>query len=233
MTPEQKKLYLAEVKRARLIVSGDDDGKLAGQSRIQMLAALTRMRQVCCHPALVGSEADSGKTSELIPVVQELLAEGKKVLLFSQFVKMLEIIKKTLIAEGVPLHMLTGKTTKREEVVRKFEESVEPSVFLISLKAGGTGLNLVSASHVIIYDPWWNPAVEAQAIDRAHRIGQHKTVVAVRLVARGTVEERIRELQEKKQAITQGVFDEDAFNKSLSTDDIQFLLEDIEDEAGA
>lgn len=230
MTTEQKRLYAAEVKRARLIMSGDADSALTGQSRIQMLAALTRMRQICCHPSLLGHTAESGKMGELIPLVLQLISEGKKVLLFSQFVKMLELIKKQFKADGIPHHMLTGATRKREEVVKAFEEDPEATVFLISLKAGGTGLNLVSASYVVIFDPWWNPAVEAQAIDRAHRIGQNKTVVALRLVARGTVEERIRELQERKQALVKGVFDEDAFNKSLSTDDIQFLLEEMEEE---
>ena len=121
-------------------------------------------------------------------------------------------------------HVLTGSTTRRDRVVSAFEQDEEPGVFLISLKAGGTGLNLAAASYVVLFDPWWNPAVEAQAIDRAHRIGQTRTVIAYRLIAQGTVEEKIWELQQKKGALAKGILEEEGFARTLTRDDLRFLL---------
>lgn len=226
LTPAQRKTYLAELKRTRLLLEqlpGEKADK--GPGRIRILAALTRLRQICCDPALVGFPEDgAGKVEVLLELLPPLFESGHKVLVFSQFVKMLDRLRPRLKEIGVPLFTLTGATTGRQELVEAFEAAPAPAVFLISLKAGGTGLNLTSASHVVLFDPWWNPAVEAQAIDRTHRIGQDKTVVAFRLVAAGTIEERILDLQARKQSLVRDVLESDAFNRTLTRDDIEFLL---------
>jgi SNF2 family DNA or RNA helicase len=164
----------------------------------------------------------------LFELLEPLLAEGQKVLVFSQFVRALDLIADRMRAAGLPFHVLTGATPtrEREKVVAAFTDSPEPCVFLVSLKAGGTGLNLTAASHVVLFDPWWNPAVEAQAIDRTHRIGQTRAVVAYRLYAEGTVEERIAELQQRKAALARDVLGEDGFARTLSREDLSFLLAD-------
>lgn len=224
MPAAQRTAYMAELKRTRDLLSGIG-GKVAGRGRIQILAALMRLREICCDPALLGlPDKGSGKVNELMDLLPPLLEAGHKVLLFSQFVRMLHRLEAKLHAAAIPTRMLTGKTTHRQELVDEFEGDPEPSVFLISLKAGGVGLNLTSASHVVLFDPWWNPAVEAQAIDRTHRIGQDKTVVAFRLVTNDTIEERILDLQEKKLGIVRNVLEEDTFNRSLTREDFEFLL---------
>jgi superfamily II DNA or RNA helicase len=229
MLPAQRKAYLAELKRTRDMLAGAKSAGVVGQERIQILAALTRMRQICCDPALIGLDTEgSGKVNATLDIVDELLEAGHKVLLFSQFVRMLERIEQRFQKSGTPYWKLTGQSVRRHEIVEAFETSPTPGVFLISLKAGGTGLNLVSASHVILFDPWWNPAVEAQAIDRTHRIGQDKTVIAYRMVMTDTIEERILELQEKKRGLVQNVLEEDAFNRMLTRDDLSFILEEPE-----
>lgn len=227
MSVSQRKAYITEVQKTRLLLDGfsANGGKKAGQDRIRMLAALTRLRQICCDPALVGlPDKGSGKVDQLMELLPPILEEGHKVLLFSQFVRMLKRLEKALKAKKIPTRMLTGETNNRQDLVDAFERDPEPGVFLISLKAGGVGLNLPSASHVILFDPWWNPAVEAQAIDRTHRIGQDKTVIAFRLVAAGTVEERILELQERKRGLVTQMLEEEAFNRSLSKEDFEYLL---------
>jgi len=226
MSPAQKKLYLAELKKTRSLLTNVGGAEVKGQGRIQMLAALTRLRQICCDPVLVSSDAASGKTAELVELVTNLMQGGHKVLLFSQFVRMLNHLEAELKAREIRTYILTGATNKRQELVDRFENDDKPAAFLISLKAGGTGLNLTSASHVVLFDPWWNPAVEAQAIDRAHRIGQDKTVVAYRLIANGTIEERIVELQEKKRSLVRNVLEEDAFNRTLQRADFEYLLQE-------
>ena len=225
MTEAQKKVYLAEAARARNLLETLKGGKTAGQEKIIMLAALTRLRQICCDPALIqDEETGSGKVDEFMNLVAPLMESGKKVLVFSQFVRMLNRLEARLTQSNMPCRMLTGQTKRRAELVEGFEKDPEPSVFLISLKAGGTGLNLVSASHVVLFDPWWNPAVEAQAIDRTHRIGQTKTVLAFRLVTLGTIEEKILELQEKKRRLVKNILEEESFNRGLTKDDFAFLL---------
>ena len=227
MTPAQRKVYAAEVQRTRLLLDGLKTEQVVGKDRIQILAALTRLRQLCCDPALVNiPNTGSGKVVELMELLPPLLEAGHKILLFSQFVRMLKRLQGSLNEQGIATYMLTGETTRRQALVDRFESDSSPSVFLISLKAGGTGLNLVSASHVILFDPWWNPAVEAQAIDRTHRIGQDKTVIAFRLVSMGTVEERILELQERKRNIVKDVLEEGTFNRSLTREDFEFLLDE-------
>src|SRR5205814_9346141 len=202
------------------------DPKELLKNRFSILAELTRLRQICCHPALVGGDLalGSGKFEALFELLEPLLAEGHKVLVFSQFVRCLDLLGAEMSRRGIPFHVLTGATTRRDEVVDAFAADPRSAVFLVSLKAGGTGLNLTAASYVVLFDPWWNPAVEAQAIDRTHRIGQDRTVIAYRLVARGTVEERIFDLQQRKAALARDVLGEAGFGRSLTREDLGYLL---------
>ena len=227
LTPGQRKLYLAELMRGRETVErlkASPDGVMG--HKFEVLAALTRLRQVCCHPALVGGRDSlgSGKFDTLFEILEPLLAEGRKVLVFSQFVECLKLLAAEMKRREIRSHMLIGATTRREAVVAAFETDPEPCAFLISLKAGGTGLNLTAASYVVLFDPWWNPAVEAQAIDRAHRIGQTRTVIAYRMVAAGTIEEKIWELQQRKAALVADVLGEDGFARALTPKDLDYLL---------
>jgi SNF2 family DNA or RNA helicase len=224
LTDEQRKLYLAELRRSRDIIMKTVQEKGLAKSKIHVLAALTRLRQICCHPSLVGNNSISGKTETLFDILESLQAEGQKVLVFSQFVEMLKILQRECAQRGIKTHMLTGATKNRQEVVREFQEDPEPCVFLLSLRAAGTGLNLTAASYVVLYDPWWNPAVEAQAIDRTHRIGQTCTVNAYRLISPGTVEEKIWELQQKKSKTISDVLGEQGFTKNLTGADLEYLF---------
>lgn len=181
------------------------------RSHITILDALLKLRQICCDPSLLSiSEAskvkESAKLETFFELVEELLAEDRKILVFSQFTSMLKIIQDALEKKGINFALLTGQTKKREEVIEKFRQS-DCHIFLISLKAGGVGLNLVEADTVIHYDPWWNPAVENQATDRAHRIGQNKTVFVYKLVVANSIEEKILTLQEKKKSLQERVYD--------------------------
>jgi SNF2 family DNA or RNA helicase len=221
---EQRKLYLAELRRSRDKVMQTVAEKGVAKSKIHVLAALTRLRQICCHPDLVGNDSASGKTETLFELLEPLLAEGQKVLVFSQFVQMLQILEKECSLREIPTHILTGETKDRQEVVNTFQDDQSAAVFLLSLRAAGTGLNLTTASYVVLYDPWWNPAVEAQAIDRSHRIGQTRTVNAYRLIAPGTVEEKIWELQQRKAQTISDVLGEEGFARSLSKDDLEYLF---------
>jgi hypothetical protein len=221
---EQRKLYLAELRRSRDQVMKTVAEKGLGKSKIHVLAALTRLRQICCHPKLVGNDSASGKTETLFELLDSLVAEGQKVLVFSQFVQMLELLEQECRQRQIPTHILTGQTKDRQEVVAGFQNDQNPSVFLLSLRAAGTGLNLTTASYVVLYDPWWNPAVEAQAIDRSHRIGQTQTVNAYRLISPGTVEEKIWELQQSKAQTIADVLGEEGFARSLSKADLEYLF---------
>lgn len=220
----QRKLYLAELRRSRDKVMQAVAEQGVARSKIHVLAALTRLRQICCHPKLVGNDSASGKTETLFELLEPLLAEGQKVLLFSQFVQMLQILEAECQQLQIPTHILTGETKHRQDVVQNFQDDPNASVFLLSLRAAGTGLNLTTASYVILYDPWWNPAVEAQAIDRSHRIGQTRTVNAYRLIAPGTVEEKIWELQQRKAQTISDVLGEEGFARSLSKTDLEYLF---------
>ncbi|MGM0437974.1 MAG: SNF2-related protein [Bacillota bacterium] len=199
------------------------------KSRINVLSALTKLRQVCNHPSLIldrlEEEATSGKIEALMELVEEAIQGGHKLIVFSQFVQMLKIIKTKFNEKEIDYEYLDGSTRKRMERVRHFNSDEETKVFLISLKAGGTGLNLTSADIVIHVDPWWNPMVERQASDRAHRIGQDKRVIVYKLITRGTVEEKMLKLQKKKKNIFDRVI-EDNPNPidSITWDDIQELL---------
>jgi SNF2 family DNA or RNA helicase len=191
---------------------------------MHVLAALTRLRQICCHPTLVGNDTASGKTETLFELLDPLIADGQKVLVFSQFVQMLEILDRDCHLRNITTHMLTGQTKDRQQVVSDFQKDTRAGVFLLSLRAAGTGLNLTNASYVVLYDPWWNPAVEAQAIDRSHRIGQTHTVNAYRLIAPGTVEEKIWELQQSKAKTIADVLGEEGFARSLTATDLEYLF---------
>ena len=221
---EQRKLYLAELRRSRDQVMKAVETQGLNKSKMHVLAALTRLRQVCCHPSLVGSDTASGKTDTLFELLDPLIADGQKVLVFSQFVQMLELLEKECKARNIPTHVLTGQTKDRQSVVADFQKDTGAGVFLLSLRAAGTGLNLTNASYVVLYDPWWNPAVEAQAIDRSHRIGQTQTVNAYRLIAPGTVEEKIWELQQSKAKTIADVLGEEGFARSLTATDLEYLF---------
>jgi len=222
--PAQRKLYLAELRRSREQVMSTVAERGVRGSTIHVLAALTRLRQICCHPQLVGNDSASGKTETLFELLEPLLADNQKVLLFSQFVQMLKILEKECAHRQIHTHLLTGETKDRQEVMRAFQTDANAAVFLLSLRAAGTGLNLTTASNVILYDPWWNPAVEAQAIDRSHRIGQTVTVNAYRLIAPGTVEEKIWELQQRKAQTIADVLGEQGFARNLSQSDLDYLF---------
>jgi superfamily II DNA or RNA helicase len=220
----QRKLYLAELRRSREQVLQAVAEKGLAKSKIHVLAALTRLRQICCHPQLVGNDSVSGKTDTLFELLDPLLAEGQKVLVFSQFVQMLRLLEADCRQRQIPTHILTGESKERQAIVQGFQNDPNAAVFLLSLRAAGTGLNLTTASYVVLYDPWWNPAVEAQAIDRSHRIGQTRTVTAYRLIAPGTVEEKIWDLQQRKAQTIADVLGEEGFARSLSKSDLEYLF---------
>ena len=212
----------------------DEIAKLGlARSHIIILDALLKLRQVCCDPRLLkmdSSKKDNAKSAKLellMSLIPELLDEGRKILLFSQFTEMLGLIEQELKAKSIAYVKLTGQTVDRETPIKAFQEGQVP-LFLISLKAGGTGLNLTAADTVIHYDPWWNPAVENQATDRAHRIGQNKTVFVYKFVTKGTVEEKILEMQNNKRALMEGLFSENTTKKfKLSDKDLQDLFEPL------
>jgi hypothetical protein len=201
------------------------------QSQIHILAGLTKLRQVCNHPNLLLKHKDftkyqSAKLSSFEELIDEIVSSGRKVLVFSQFTTMLDILSVTLDKQKIKHLTLTGKTNNRKALVEQFNTDPAVQVFLISLKAGGTGLNLVAADNVIIFDPWWNPSVENQAIDRAHRIGQKKSVNVYRLITKGTIEERILALQDKKRFLFDNLVSDNAsLFKTLTWNDIKDLFQ--------
>ena len=226
LAPDQRELY--ETIRATMhekVLAGIAARGVA-QSHVLVLQALLKLRQVCCDPRLAGLRASgaSSKLDDLMEMVSEMVAEGRRILLFSQFTSMLDLMKPVLITAGVPFVELRGDTVDRAAPVQRFEAGEVP-LFLISLKAGGRGLNLTSADTVIHYDPWWNPAVEDQASDRAHRIGQTKSVFVYKLIAADTVEERIVELQERKAALASLALSEDGMSlPAMDAEDIDYLF---------
>jgi hypothetical protein len=225
---KQDELYRAEIKVARQNLLKIKDGEQLDKERFNLLTSLLRLRQICCHPALAGlkeESATSAKLEALVDLLEPLIEEGNKVLVFSQFVEMLRLIEERISNLGCPLFKLTGQTENRGDLITDFRREPGPGVFLISLKAGGSGLNLEVASYVILFDPWWNPAVENQAIDRTHRIGQTKTVFAYRLLVRDTIEDKIRQLQIRKANLAKNVLGEEAFGRALTLDDFRYLLE--------
>jgi len=197
------------------------------KSRMQILEALLRLRQAACHPALIdpASETESAKTELLMDEIRDVLESGHRALVFSQFTSFLSIVRRSLDDERVPYLYLDGQTRDRQTLVEQFQHEDGPPLFLISLKAGGLGLNLTNADYIFLLDPWWNPAVEAQAIDRAHRIGRVRPVVAYRLIARDTVEEKILELQAHKRDLAESIISEDnSVLRKLEVEDLELLL---------
>src|SRR5690606_25528760 len=191
-------------------------------------AGLTRLRQICCHPDLFieGYRGSSAKFEQLLQILEEASNAGRRVLIFSQFTKMLMLIGQELTRREQLYFYLNGQTPSEErvELCNRFNAG-ERDVFLISLKAGGTGLNLTGADTVILYDLWWNPAVEDQAIDRAHRIGQTETVKVIKMIARGTIEEKINDLQRKKKDLITDIIEPNGLGQSsLTEEDIREIL---------
>lgn len=228
MAERQKELYAELRDHYRQSLLGMVRTEGIAKTRMHVLEALLRLRQAACHPSLLdhGEPADeSAKLDVLVPQIQELIEEGHKALVFSQFTSMLAIVREHFDAAGVTYEYLDGQTRDRKRRVERFQSDPDCGVFLISLKAGGLGLNLTAADYVFLLDPWWNPAVEAQAIDRAHRLGQQRNVFAYRLIVRDTVEEKIAELQRRKRALADGILEADAGVLSdLSAEDLDLLL---------
>ena len=224
----QQKLYDAQVIHMRQQVSAQN-GEAFQKNKIQILAELMRIRQICCDPALCfeNYDGESAKLEACLQLVESAVAGGHKLLLFSQFTTMLEHIQEKFTEQGISFYTITGDTPKekRLKMVKAFNEN-ETQVFLISLKAGGVGLNLTGADVVIHYDPWWNLAVQNQATDRAHRIGQRQKVTVYRLIAKGTVEEKIQKLQETKKDLAEQIIQGDPNRLgSMSREEFLELLE--------
>ncbi|MEJ2085829.1 MAG: DEAD/DEAH box helicase, partial [Acidobacteriota bacterium] len=228
MLPEQRELYDKLRAGYQVSLMEQVESKGVSGSAIQVLEALLRLRQVACHPGLVDSsweEAGSAKLETLFEQVSEVLDEGHKALVFSQFTSLLAFVKQHLDEQKVPYAYLDGQTRNRAEIVDRFQKDPDCNLFLISLKAGGTGLNLTAAGYVFLLDPWWNPAVEAQAIDRTHRIGQTQPVFAYRMIARDTVEEKLVELQRAKRDLADAILDGEGQSlRDLTADDLRLLL---------
>ncbi|TDO20022.1 DEAD/DEAH box helicase [Pedobacter duraquae] len=225
---EDQAAYYEKTKSAYRndLLSSMDDGTYK-KKHVQLLQGLTALRQLANHPAMIDDEyqSDSGKFENVIHTLDNVLKGGHKVLIFSQFVKHLNIFRNQFEADGTPYAYLDGATKNRGEIVADFQQNDALKVFLISIKAGGVGLNLTQADYVFILDPWWNPAVEQQAIDRSHRIGQVKKVFIYKFIAKDTVEEKILALQNRKKRLASSLITtEESFFKSLSKEDIQEIL---------
>ncbi len=225
----QRALYdeLRTRYRRTLLDEGSGQNGFA-RAKLQVLEALLRLRQAACHPGLLDprrTDEPSAKLDVLVPRLGEAIDEGHKVLVFSQFTSLLAILRRRLDAQGTSYEYLDGRTRDREARVQRFQTDPACRLFLVSLKAGGLGLNLTAAEYVFLLDPWWNPAVEAQAIDRAHRIGQSRHVFAYRLIARDTVEERVLELQQQKRQLADAILTaDDSLMRTLRREDLELLL---------
>jgi hypothetical protein len=228
MSPEEAEYYAVIREKYRESIEQSVAKNGLAKSKLHVLEALLRLRQAACHAGLIDEakrSEPSAKLELLLNQIKEVIAEGHKALVFSQFTSLLSIVKTALDADGITYEYLDGQTVDRKSPVDRFQNEKGCPVFLVSLKAGGTGLNLTAADYVFILDPWWNPAVEAQAIGRAHRMGQTQKVFAYRLVARGTVEEKILDLQKKKKDLAESIISEDKdFMKKLSKEDLAKLL---------
>jgi len=227
MGEQQRKVYDAYEKEFRDFLNHKIEGDIPKES-MHILSGLTKLRQICDSPALLNDEEFYGGESSKIEALMEeieMKSSEHKILVFSQFVTMLDLIKKELLKRGISFQYLTGQTKNREEKVNEFQGNEAVRVFLISLKAGGTGLNLTEADYVYLVDPWWNPSVENQAIDRCYRIGQKKNVVAVRLICPNTLEEKIMRLQESKKDLVGDLIKTDtSMLKSFTKDDLLALV---------
>jgi SNF2 family DNA or RNA helicase len=227
MEGEQQKLYDAHVQRMRLMLDKNTDEEF-NKSKIQILSELTKLRQICCDPSLLFEDYKKGsaKMEVCIDLIRNAAGGGHKILLFSQFTSMLDNLTARLEKEGISYYLLTGSTSreKRKNLVEAFQKD-DTQVFCISLKAGGTGLNLTAADIVIHYDPWWNLAVQNQATDRAHRIGQENVVNVYKLIVKGTIEENITKLQEKKHELADQVLEGSGLDSgSFTREELMELL---------
>jgi non-specific serine/threonine protein kinase len=228
LLPRQRLLYEMTRDACRASVMQTIDQRGLGQSRLHVLQALTRLRQICCHPLLVDPlfKGDSGKFEAFEELVDNVVAEKHKALVFSPFVSALDLIQKRLRGRAIRYEYLTGQTADRQVPVDAFQADPDIPLMLISLKAGGVGLNLTAADYVILLDPWWNPAVENQAADRAYRIGQTRPVFVYKLIAQDSVEERVLELQKAKKTLVDALLTpESGVFKSLQKEEIQKLFE--------
>jgi SNF2 family DNA or RNA helicase len=237
LTPQQRELYenVRVILHQKVMATIEQQG--LGRSQIFILDALLKLRQICCDPRLLKlhsgnyTDHDSAKLEFLMELLPELVLEGRKILLFSQFTQMLSLIEPVLKDLKIPFLKLTGKTRHRDEVIQQFQSGQAP-VFLISLKAGGVGLNLTMADTVIHYDPWWNPQVENQATDRAHRIGQDKTVFVYKLITSGTIEEKMAALQQDKRSLFDATLSGNSSPvSSLSLNDIEKIFAPVSRES--
>ncbi|HEY5741035.1 MAG TPA: SNF2-related protein [Terrimicrobiaceae bacterium] len=225
LSPEQKAAY-TELQSAARIQIDELRSQSSGASHMRVLTALLRLRQACCDLRLLGkNESSSSKLNALLELIEEAVDGGHRALVFSQFTAMLDIIEAALKDAAISFCRLDGSTTNRQEVVERFQNDERIPVFLISLKAGGVGLNLTAADTVIHFDPWWNPAVEAQATDRAHRIGQNRVVTSLKLIARDTVEERVLAMQEKKRELLEGIMNAESALSQFSVEDLRELVD--------
>lgn len=228
LSPEERQNYDELKKYYWAQITGKISEKGLQKSKIEVLEALLRLRQAACHQGLLKSnmrESLSSKFEVVLEQIQNLISEGHKALVFSQFTSLLELFKNQLNKNNIPFEYLDGQTKNRQERVENFQKNPEIPVFLLSLKAGGVGLNLTAADYVFILDPWWNPAAESQAIDRTHRIGQSRSVFAYKIIAKDTVEEKILEIQRQKKSLAKAVVsDEKSILKSLKIEDLQALF---------
>jgi len=232
LVDEQKELYASLAKKLKEQVLQKVDEKGLAQSQMSILDALLKLRQICCHPRLlkldmpgVNTNLPSGKFEAFKDLTTSIIEDGHKILVFSQFVQMLQIIRSWLNMNKIPFAYLDGASKDRYEQVERFNTDPSIPIFLISLKAGGTGLNLTSADYVIHYDPWWNPAVEDQATDRTHRIGQTKKVFSYKLICENSVEEKILQLQDQKRGVADAIIPGQDQWKSLTRNDLEMLFE--------
>jgi len=229
MTPEQRKLYDRTKNRAESELSKlEKSGASEGAIRMKTLTQLLRLRQICCDPRLLESEIEpntSAKRSNFFELLEESIDGGHRVLVFSQFVSILTLLRNELEEQEIEYCYLDGSTRNRMDTVDRFQNNETIPVFLISLKAGGVGLNLTGADTVIHFDPWWNPAAEAQATDRAHRIGQTKVVTSYKLIVSNSVEERVLQMQNTKRQLLEEIFEaSEANNSKIGLEDLRSLL---------
>ena len=230
---QQRDLYETVRLSCEATIQSEIAAKGFKKSQLVILEALLKLRQVCCDPSLLKIESakkvkGSAKLEALIEMIDQMAMEGRKMLVFSQFTSMLDLVAKELAARNIDFVELRGDTRDRSAPVRQFQETAVP-VFLISLKAGGVGLNLTAADVVIHYDPWWNPAVEDQATDRAHRMGQEKHVFVYKLIANGTIEQWMLDIQERKRVLAASIYDEKGnLGAAFSEEDLAGLLKPLE-----
>ena len=225
MTDSQKVIYLAQLRQIQESIQHSSDADL-NRRKIEILSGITRLRQICDTPRLfMEYDGESGKLESLRQLLTQIKENGHRALIFSQFRGMLDSAEREMVAMGLTTYKITGSTpaNERHEMTRAFNAGSKDA-FLISLKAGGVGLNLTGADTVVLIDLWWNPAVEMQAISRAHRLGQKENVEVYRLITRGTIEEKILEMQETKKHLVTTVLDGNETHASMSVDDIREIL---------